>query len=36
MLHKIDKNKKGAPKLIFFNDFFFQKDSKDFDVENPL
>ena len=26
MLHKIDKNKKVAPKLIFFNKFFFRKD----------
>ena len=24
MLHKIDENKKVAPKLIFFNEFFFQ------------
>ena len=23
MLHKIDRNKKGAPKLIFFNEIFF-------------
>ena len=30
MLHKINKNKKCAPKLIFFNKFFFQKDSDDF------
>ena len=29
MLHKIDKNKKVAPKLIFFNKIFFQKGSKD-------
>ena len=30
---KLSKNafyKKGAPKLIFFNDFFFLKDSDDF------
>ena len=25
MLHKIDKNKKVAPKLIFFNENFFRK-----------
>ena len=30
MLHKIDRNKKCAPKLIFSNNFFFQKDSDDF------
>ena len=36
MLHKIDKNKKVAPKLIFFNDFFFRKIRRIFDVENGL
>ena len=30
MLHKIDSNKKCARKLIFSNEFFFQKDSDDF------
>ena len=25
MLHKIDKNKKVAPKLIFFNEFFLER-----------
>ena len=25
MLHKIDKNKKVAPKLIFFNKFFLER-----------
>ena len=25
MLHKINKNKKCAPKLIFFNDFFLER-----------
>ena len=30
MLHKITKNKKCAPKLIFFNEIFFYKDSDDF------
>ena len=41
MLHKIDKNKKCAPKLIFSNNFFFQKDLVDFlmlkiDFENQI
>jgi len=41
MLHKIDKNKKCAPKLIFSNKFFFQKDSVNFltlkiDFENQI
>jgi len=34
MLHKIDKNKKVAPKLIFFNENFFRKIWRIFDVEN--
>ena len=34
MLHKMDKNKKVAPKLIFFKDFFFVKIWMIFDVEN--
>ena len=34
MLHKITKNKKCAPKLIFFNEFFFRKIRIFFDVEN--
>ena len=25
MLHKIDKNEKVAPKLIFFNEFFLER-----------
>ena len=28
--------KKGAPKLIFFNDFFFRKIRMIFDIENSL
>ena len=28
--------KKGAPKLIFFNEFFFRKIRMIFDVENSL
>ena len=30
MLHKISKNEKCAPRLIFFYNFFFHKDSDDF------
>ena len=30
MLHKISKNKKCAPRLIFFYKYFFYKDSDDF------
>ena len=30
VLHKITKNKKCAPKSIFFNEIFFYKDSDDF------
>ena len=41
MLHKIDKDKKVAPKLIFFNDFFFLEQYKGFlrlkiDFENQI
>ena len=36
MLHKIDKNKKVAPKLIFFNKNSFRKIRRIFDVENGL
>ena len=34
MLHKIGKNKKSAPKLIFFNKIFFRKIQVIFDDEN--
>ena len=30
MLSRIVKNKKGAPKLVFSNEYFFWKDSDDF------
>ena len=33
MLHKIDKNKKCASKLIFSNEIFFRKILMIFDVE---
>ena len=36
MPHKIDKNKKVAPKLIFFNEIFFRKIQTIFDVEKRL
>ena len=36
MLHKIDENKKVAPKLIFFNEIFFKKIQRIFDVKNGL
>ena len=36
MLHKIDKNKKVAPKLIFFNEIFFRKIQMIFDTENQM
>ena len=36
MLHKIDKNKKVAPKLIFFNEIFFRKIRRIFAVEKRL
>ena len=36
MLHKIDKNKKVAPRLIIFNEIFFRKIQRIFDVENWL
>ena len=41
MLHKIDKNKKVAPKLIFFNENFFLERFEGFlmlkiDFENQI
>ena len=36
MLLKIDENKKVAPKLIFFNEIFFKKIQRIFDVKNGL
>ena len=41
MQHKIDKNKKGAPELIFFNEIFFLERFEEFltlkiDFENQI
>ena len=36
MLHKIDKNKKCAPKLIFSNEIFIRKIWMIFDFENQI
>ena len=36
MLHKINKNKKCAPKLISFNKKFFKKNTLKIDFENQI